>query len=199
MSGFSYKPALLAGRRDFEVTEAELICRDDRGGELWRLDLNKVGSAAFVEHKVRDARLRRLDLVAGTVHRSIGFNGGGGDPAADPNAAAHLELCAAVLDRLSERDGGLQVSVGEYGRARIAIFAIGLLSSGGAIGLLIAALASGISGARLGTAAVPLGLMVVFGGALILANAPWRGVPKVPARAFAAALRGIARPGKARR
>lgn len=196
MTGFSYQPAPLASRRVFEAGPRALICRDAEGQELWRLDWQDVTAAGFVEHQVKGARMRRLDLVAGKgrPHRSIGYTGPPGDPAADPDGVVHLDLMAECLDRLAGLDDGFRVSIGEYGRARLAIFAIGLVSAGGAAVLAGAALASGMPADRMGGAAVPLLLMLGFGAVLVWSNAPWRAVPKAPARIFAQALRRSAHP-----
>lgn len=191
---FSYKPALLAARLDYHVGPGGLVCRAADGAEKWRLDWRDVTAAAFVEHKVKGNRFRRLDLRCGGERRSISCTGGPGDPAADPDAAAHLDLAAAILDQLAALDDGLMVTVGEYGRSRLAIFGVGAASVLGGVGLAGLALATGVSSDRLGAGAVPVLLLLAMGAALMTTHAPWRRPPVVPAAPFAQALRQIAHP-----
>lgn len=190
----SFKPALLAGRLDYHVGPQGLVCRAADGAEKWRLDWRDVTAAAFVEHKAKGNRLRRLDLLARGRRRSVSCTGGPGNPTNDPDAVAHLDLSVVILDRLAGLDDGFQVTIGEYGRYRLAIFGIGLASILGAVGLTGLALATGVSPSRLGVGAVPVLLLLASGAALVASHAPWRGPPQAPAALFAQALRAVAHP-----
>lgn len=187
----AWKPALLKGRIEVDMTETGLICRDGSGAEQWRLDWGDVAAAVVVEHTVRGTSMRRLDLLGrdGVVLRRLSCTGPPGAPVAGTEAGAYVLAMAAILDRLGERE--IAVTVGEYGRARVAIFAVGVVSVLGGFGIGVAALASGISGDRLAGAAVPILLLVVFGLFLVRANAPWRKRPELPAGLVAVALRDL--------
>lgn len=191
---FSYKPALLARRLTFTVTPSGLSCRTAAGGEKWRLDWAQVTAAAFVELKVRGNVFRRLDLLTGASggRHSVSITCGRGAPPDDPDTAAHLDLVAAILDQLAARADGFDVRMGEYGRHRLAIFGVGLAAIAGAAGLFALALATGVAGDKLAGGAVPLLLLGAFGGALVVAHAPWRKPAYVPARTLARALRIMA-------
>lgn len=192
---FSYKPALLVGAKGYRVTGEAVIAETGEGAEDWRLAFADVARAAYVEHFIRGHCLRRLDLVdGGGTRRLIGFNGSQAPPPEDPDSAEHLRLLAATLRGIGAAQPDLSVTIGEHGRARWAIFAIGAASALGGIGIFAAALASGVSGGRLTEAAIPLGLMTLFGLALIYANAPWRALPRAPALVLAAALEQQADP-----
>jgi len=192
---FAYKPALLVARRTFDVAAEAVTAYDGAGQVAWRLAWAEIAQAAFVEHKLRGMRMRRLDLI-GTdgSRRSIGYNGGAGAPHLDPEGVAHLRLIAAVLDRIAAARPDLSVGVGEHGRARWAIFATGAVSLAAAAGIGGAALVSGLSERRMAEAAVPLGLLALFGVALILANAPWRTRPRIAPAILAEVLRQTADP-----
>ena len=194
---FSYQPALLARRLTFTVTPTGLTCRTAEGDEKWRLDWAQVTAAAFVEHRVRGNLFRRLDLLTGASggRQSVSITCGRVAPAADPDSAAHLGLVAAILDQLAARAGGFEVRIGEYGRHRLAIFGVGLAAVAGAVGLFALALVTGAAGGKLAGAAVPLLLLGAFGGALVVAYAPWREPACLPARTLARALRIMAASG----
>ena len=196
VSTFSFKPALLVGRVHYTLGHENLICTDKHGAEKWRLGWGNITKAGFVEHKVKASRMRRLDLMTGNRadKQSISYTSGLGDPAADPDGVAQLDLMAAILDRLAADDPAFQVSVGEYGRARVAIFAIGLATLAGAVGLMALVLATGVSQDRAAAASVPALMLVLLGAGLTYAYAPWRDVPQALASAFAGALRLIAHP-----
>lgn len=191
---FSFKPAPMAARLDYETGPRGLVCRTADGAEKWRLDWRDVTAAAFVEHRARGHRLRRLDLLAGGRRRSVGCTGAAADPAADPDAVAHLDLSAAILDRLAALDDGFLVTIGEYGRYRLTIFALGLVSVLGAVGIAGLAMATGVSPDRLGAGAAPILLLLASGVALVASHSPWRSPPQAPAALIAPALRSVAHP-----
>lgn len=155
-----------------------------------------VQGAAFVEHKIKGLRMRRLDLIGDGKGsgQSISCTGAPGNPSADPEAAAHLRLVADILDRLVARSSGFEIEMEEYGRARWMMFVIGLLSAASAVGLFVLALVTGVPGDKLGAASVPFIILFVFGGLLMAKHAPWRPVLRGDAALFSQALRQVLEP-----
>lgn len=129
----------------------------------------------------------------GDVKRSISYTGGVVLPSDDPEAVVHLDLLAAILSRL---DPELPVAVAEYGRARMAIFGVGVLSIIAAIAMFALAIGTGISGDRLMAAAMPFGLLLLLGVSFAWSSAPWRPIPTLSAKALARSLTRIAHPEK---
>ncbi len=202
MTTFDYKPALLAGRLSYDLDDDFLVCRDLDKVEKWRINWGEIASAAYVEHKVRRSRMRRLDLLragqAGQAgqneRRSISFTGAPGNPASDPDGVVQLDLMAAILDRLAARDPDFAVGIGEYGGYRIAMFVFGVLSVGFAVGLMVLVLVTGVPLDRIVAGTLPGLLLLAIGGALIYSHAPWRKRPRLPATTFALVLRRMAHP-----
>lgn len=197
MAEHSYKAALLVGRRSYRLEPDALICRDSEGHEIWRMTWSEIQAAAFVDHKIKGLRMRRLDLIGSGKgqKQSISCTGAPGGPAADPEASAHLRLVADILDRLAAHRPGFEIGLGEYGKSRLAMFAIGVVSAGAAIVLFGLMLANGVSVGRMGEAAVPLIILFIFGALLVFRQTPWRPVPQVSAALFATALRQALDPG----
>lgn len=189
---FAYKPALLARRLVFETDRSGVTCRTSDGAEKWRLDWDAVTAVSFVEFGARGMDMRRLDLSADGRRLSVSCTAPAGEPAADPDAAEHLRLAATMLDRLAECHPGFEVAIGEYGRSRLAIFAIGLLSALGAAIIGVLAVATGVSGDRAAVAAVPLVTMLLFGIVLMRSCWPWRARPRLPSATLARTLRIMA-------
>jgi hypothetical protein len=193
---FSFKPALLVGRLHFTLGEEALVCTNSHGAEKWQLGWADITKVAFVEHKVKASRMRRLDLMTAKRgdKQSISYTGGLGNPAADPDGVAQLDLMAAILERLAARDREFQVIIGECGGARVAIFAIGLASIVGATGLAALVVSTGVSQDRMAAGSVPALMLVLLGAGLTYTHAPWRDVPQAAALVFADALQLIAHP-----
>lgn len=196
MTTYTLRPAPLAQTRIYRVDDTGLVCLDVKENELWFLPWTQIEHIAFVDHPAKSQRMRRLDLVAGpVVTRSLSFTGpADADPAADTDTVTFLDLCADVLDRVEALRPGMPVSWGEHGRSRAILFGIGVASALGALAIGGLALATGVSSDRLAAAAVPVGVMLVLGGVLINANAPWKKPPTMPAVSMARAMRLTARP-----
>lgn len=187
---FGYKPALLVGRQFVEFSDTHLVCTDGAGAEKWRLAAADIDRLAFVEHRIRGVRMSRLDFLTKdhTARRSLGCNTTTVDPWSDPDYLAFRATVAAVLDRFATARPDLPVTIGEYGRARIWIFLIGVVATLFALGIAIGALAGGRGDALAGEALVPVTALLLFGLYFAWANAPWRRGPRVPVKLFAEAF-----------
>lgn len=183
-----FKPALLRGRHLVDVGETHLVFREARGGEKWRLAWADISSAAFVDYKVRGARMSRLDFLSkdGKPMRSVSCNSTAINPMADPEFLAYRATVAAITERLSRVSPNLPVTVGEYGRTAMWIFGIGIASIIFSLGIAIAALAGGR-----GEALVPVSVLLIFGLYLAWSNAPWRPRLSVPVKLFAKTFSGL--------
>ena len=188
---FSFHPAPARSQRHYRLDGQQLTQEDG-----WQLDLGQVTRAAYVQHRMGDSLMRRLDLWQGETRYTIGWNGAAGGWTRDEGAHAFLELCSQVGEALQDACPTLRLTWGEYGRYRKALFVIGLLSLLGGIGIFAAALASGVSGSRLMGAAVPMGLLVLLGGAIGLGNAPWRPLPSLDPKELAPILRAMSTKGR---
>ena len=167
MRRWSFKPALLRAAQDWRLNGTKL---DGPGGHI---DLSNVEKAAFVDQAMKGHRFTRLDLMESDRTLSISITSpASGVP--DPDREEFFAVLLAVAQVLADRQPGLPVAIGEYGRTALIMFSIGVLSLLFGLGIGFAALASGLSGERLGAAAVPVLLLVAFGGTLGWARRPWK-------------------------
>lgn len=188
MTGTRLKPALLARAVWYEVTGTELAQSDEAGRVLWSLDLSAVERAAYVAHTIRGQRMARFDLTTGAQTRSIALNDAHRTPPDDPDRQALRRIVTAVAQALARLQPDLQVSIGEYGRRRVLMFALGVLSALAGLGLIVLAAGTGVSTQRLIDAALPAGVMVLFGGFVIWQSNPWKPAPRLPVSALPALL-----------
>lgn len=193
---FEIKPALLAGRRVYDIAGGMVICRDPDGHEHWRVDLRAVTHAAFVDHTIRGQHMWRFDLVCGAERYTIAWTHGVAGAAQNPDRAVFVDLVAALCQALDTAQPGFEAGLGEYGRYRMLWFAVGVLSLLSGAGILIAAIATGVSLDRLATASVGLGLLMLLGLFVIRAYHPWQTPPKVPVATLAQIVRVWAGRGK---
>ncbi len=177
---FEIKPALLAGRRTFEIGDGTVLCRSKDGAVDWKVDLAQVEHAAFVEHNIRGALMWRFDLVAGGERRSISLTMSAGAAGLDPDRPVFLDLVEALCTALEAAQPGFQAGIGEYGKYRMMWFGLGVLSVLFGGGILVAALISGISADRLVAAGIWLGFLILLGLVLIRGYHPWQKPPLVP-------------------
>ena len=186
---FDIQPALLTGRRIYEIDGHTLRCTRSNGSVDWTVNLKKVDYAAFVEHTVQRNLMWRFDLVIDGNRESISLTMNAGTAGFDPDRPVFVDLVEALCTALEEVQPGFEAGVGEYGGYRTAWFVLGLLSllTGG--GILIAALVTGVSVDRLMGAAVGMGLLILMGLVLIRQYHPWQEVPKVPATTLAQIVR----------
>ena len=187
MQRFAFKPALLRGERVFELDEVGLTEPEADLHIAWA----DVKAAAFVDLTARGMRIRRLDLTprGGGEKLQISVTTGDASPPVDPDAIAFLRMASTALERLEDAQPGFEVTFGEYGTARILMFAVGVLSVIGALGILLVAAIAGISSDRWLAGIVPMLLLLGFGGVIMVNYAPWVKPPKMPARVMAKALR----------
>ena len=72
------------------------------------------------------------------------------------------------------------------------MFVVGVLSAVGAVAIIVIAALAGISSDRWLVGMVPIGLLLVFGGWIMAAYAPWKPPPTTPAHVMARALQMLA-------
>lgn len=194
----TYKPALLTGRQTVEIGETHLTCSDDEGREKWRLAWADISRVAFVEHTIRGSRLSRIDLITrnDAQKHSLGRTTDAAGSMSDPDYVSFLSAVGAIANRLGEVAPELPVTIGEYGRSRIAMFTIGVLCLIFGVGIGIAALADGRGDRIMGEAMAPLALMILFGIFYSWQNAPWRARESLPAKLFATVFTKADVPGK---
>ena len=187
MQRFAFKPALLRGERVFELDEAGLT---EPGGDL-RIAWADVQAAAFVDMTARGMRIRRLDLTPrdGGERLQISVTTGDASPPVDDDAIAFLRMASTALEHLETAQPGFEVTFGEYGTPRILMFAVGVLSVIGALGIMLVAAIAGISSDRWLAGIVPMLMLLGFGGVIMVNYAPWVKPPKTPAKGMALALR----------
>lgn len=176
----------------YEVTADALVCGAKMGKPDRHIAWHDVTDATVVETSVLNGlRLRRIDLVHGTDKERLSISCstlyGGPKPWGD--AAEHLALLAQIADQLGAVQAGFEISWGEYGKGRLAMFVVGVLTVVAAVAFAVLALMTGVSQSRLWDAAVPFTVMLVFGASLVFGNQPWRRVPKIDARVMAEILR----------
>ena len=174
MRRWSFKPALLRGAQEWRIEGTAL------DGPAGRIDLNDVERAAFVDQAMKGHSFTRLDLIEGDRTLSISITSPKTDDP-DPDRQAFFALTLAVAQILKDRRPGIPVTIGEYGRSALIMFVIGVLSLLVGVGIGAVALASGLSGERLGAAAVPVLLLVAFGGMVAWARRPWKPALELPA------------------
>ncbi|MEC7762509.1 MAG: hypothetical protein VX874_11435 [Pseudomonadota bacterium] len=180
---FTWKPALLA-KHDTLTIDGSLV----RLAGDWTLDLAEVEDAAFVNQVMKGNRMVRLDLYTADKRRSIGYNASARAYNRDPDARTHLAACAATLRKLESLHPDQMIALGVIRGGRWGMFIIGLGTLiFGAI-LAISMLATGVSGDRLATAAIPTLVLFAMGGTLTYGHWPWRKRPRVKPTALAKTL-----------
>ncbi len=177
---YAFKPALLRARRTYRLDDTTLFLHDDTP-----VDLAAITGAGFVNHSVSRNRIMRLDLWVGAQKHSIGYNAAEAAWRIDPDARDFLRLVRDVLGALAETRPDLEVTLGEVGKARFAMFLVGVVSAVFGVALLVAALATGISTDRVAAGAIPMLLMLALGAIIIRTNWPWRAPPTGKAGAVA--------------
>ncbi|WP_323785149.1 hypothetical protein [Thalassovita sp.] len=184
-----FKPDALRGSIRFLLDGALLMRLAEDGAVLWQIDLHRVRRVDFVETRNGEAVLRRLDLAGPGGRHRIGVKLDTAQAADSADGAAHLALVEAVARALAETRPGFPVGIGDYGRARLIMFALGVTGAMSAVGLGIAVLIS--AGSRAGDAALPLGGLLVLGAAVSWFYAPWKPVLSLPASDIPALVQGV--------
>lgn len=187
---FSFKPALLRAPQTVVVDAGGVSLESSEGQGHWRLQWRDVAEVALVDFGARGMQISRFDLIeAGTMkRRSISCTVASGTTQASEDFVAYAAAKRSVLQRLAQVDPAIPVTIGEHGRARLAGFLIGMACVVAAVVIGFVALAAGRSGAVGGEAMIPLLMMLVFGGAVSWAYAPWRRRPSLPVGTIATAL-----------
>ncbi|KUF11204.1 hypothetical protein [Pseudoponticoccus marisrubri] len=179
---FSFRPASLRGAVDWRLEGDRLLTP-----EGWR-DLSTLQGARLVQSTVRGILLRRLDLSFPEGRTRIAINVPRSAGPEQPDRRAHLALCRAIAAQLAKHQPQLPVHLGEGGRVRWVMFGMGAVSVLIALAIFFGALASGVSTDRLIGAAIPVGLLVLFGGAVMATTVPWAARPACTATELPARL-----------
>lgn len=161
----------MRGQHCYVVSSDTVACHGDDG---WTLPLDKVQTANFVQHRMGDQLMWRLDLGDGENLFRIATSSPHSTRAESEDCAAFVALCQQLSETLSEKDPDFRIGYGEYGKARVAMFAIGVVSTLAGIVIMIAALLSGVSGDRLIGGGIAMGVLVIFGLVLARGYSPWR-------------------------
>ncbi len=177
---FSWKPAALRAAITWRLA-ATTVTGTTLTGPNCTLHLADVTSAAWVDYVAKGFRMTRLDLFQGRDKRaSLSITSSVTTLADDPDLIVFGNCIAAICHGLAQRNPEIPVTIGEKGRASVAIFAVGAVSVLVGIGLLVASLA-GLGGARgLGSTAAPILALSIFGAVIAGSNLPWRKRPQVP-------------------
>lgn len=187
MESFAFKPALLRGEVEYQLDDTGL---HSDGAQI--IAWHNVQGAAYVETNVNSMLFRRLDLTPTKGDLiSLSVTTGPANPPTDPDAIAFLQLAAACLDRLASAKPDMLVAVGEYGRARKAMFAIGVISVLSTVIIVALAAFTGISSNRWAEGMVPIGILLLFGLGISWTFSPWRKVPECAAAPLAHVLRQL--------
>ena len=182
-AAFRAAPAL--GATGYELTGG--VLRSDAG---WSLPLAEVEAVTFVTFTAARLRQMRLDLFHGGRRRSVGLAlAQGTDPAHSEDYRQFLTFAAATLTALEDARPGLPVQLGEVGRARLVMFALGLVAALGGVGLFVLALASGVSGARLAKGGGAMAALAMLGLIIAWGAHPWRKLPQIASRELSARFR----------
>lgn len=189
MTEYRFRTALLQGKRAYRLDGGVLSALGRHGTQEWQLDLGRVKRAVFVDLGRASTPIRRLDLFGPEGLRRISINSAVGGM--DEDRAEFAALAAAVCRELAEARPDAGVEVGEYGVSRLVMLGIGLVCLVGGAGLLVASAIS--SPARIAEAAVPIGVLLLVGGALTWGNRPGRTRRELPASKMAEAIEKLDR------
>ncbi len=176
MREYQFKPAPLRDVMHFHLDDDNLRQLTRDGQAEWQLPLQDVQAVRYVHHRINGLSFWRLDIKArdGGLFRVSENQGAEG--ISDPQAQNLLQdLCLT----LSKHHPDLQITIGEYGRARLAIFAIGIMSLIFALGLVAVALWTGLAPNRFVAASVPVLLLLLFGGVVSYSNRPGQPLPRL--------------------
>lgn len=165
---FSFRPALLRGVSDWQIAGHTLT------GPTGDCDLTTVTQLRWVNHRIGDNQMLRLDLRTRHGSTQIALNIAANTGQDDPDRKAHLALCSEVAQTLAAQNPALIVFLGESTGARWAMFAVGLFTLSGGLGLAVAIGITGVSSDRLGAVTMPVLMLIGLGAFLIKANGPWR-------------------------
>ncbi|MCP5037271.1 MAG: hypothetical protein GY945_06685 [Rhodobacteraceae bacterium] len=180
MQKFQFKPALLASKKTYHL-KGDALTQVKNGKAVWTLPLADVEKAGLVDQTIKGARMTRLDLYVAGKNHSIAQNQSALAWQENPDVVSFLGLIRALGRALGESRPDLMVSLGEYGRFRIWMFAAGLLSAISGVALFGAALATGVGNNALISTTVPVIILLALGVMTSRAYWPWTKLPSIPA------------------
>lgn len=189
MTEYRFRTALLRGKRAYRLDRGVLSARGRHGTQEWQLDLGRVKRAVFVDLGKASTPIRRLDLFGPEGLRRVTINSAMGGMEED--RAEFAKLAAAICREMAEAQPDAGVEVGEYGVSRLVMLGAGLLCLVGGAGILVASAAA--SPARIAEAALPIGALLLVGGALTWGNRPGRPRRKLSARKMAEVIEKLDR------
>lgn len=171
---------------------ANSLIQSDRRIEISSETISLTEKGNTQSMRLRDIRHVRYWMLRAQGHEFSGFDFTGADGTvlnlhnrvlfgeAGEREARQLndEFVLAVLKAFDEARPDLQLELGNRGWVRWSLFAIGVASLAFSIAALWLALEQG-RGERLWAAAMPIGLLLLIGGALSWSNRPWQKKLKV--------------------
>lgn len=176
MTDYSFKPALLRGAVTWSV-EDDCIRRE--GLTPMTIPYADITALRLVQLQVKVNRLERFEITAPQKRMVMGINTGPAGPEADDGLAEFYRLVIDLTGRLETTRPDLHVIRSERQGQKWAMFGIGVAALVLAAGILLAAMAGGISESRMWDAAVPLGTLFLL-GVLVVANMrPWKTPPSL--------------------
>lgn len=161
----------MRGQLTYCVTPEAIEYKGENG---WVLALQQLQAAQFVQHRIGDQLMWRLDLDDGVAPRRIATSFPHSARSDSEDCAAFIELSQNLSTSLSRLNPDFRIGYGEHGKARLVLFAIGVVATLVGVGLLIAALLTGVSGERLMGGGIAMGVLVIFGLVLARGYSPWR-------------------------
>lgn len=185
MPDFHFKPAPLRNAIGYQV-EIDRIVRLSDGEEC---RFSEVTTARHVRRGVGQMEMERLDLHCGKRLFRVAQNRSLRTPDDDSDLNAYRGCLLAVAEQLALTNSAVRIELGEGGKARWALFGLGLFSLLAALGLLAAALITGVSNEKLMDGLIPISILAVLGGWVGHAFRPWRPRIRIPPRVFADAMR----------
>lgn len=170
-STYDIRPAALRGPASYVITQEGISSTEDTP---WTLPYENLQMVTFIQHRIGDQLFWRLDLqdeeTLGRIATSFPFS----DRENNEDCTAFIDLTNDFCTALNAARPDLQVGYGEHGKSRLVLFGIGIASTLFGLGILIAAILSGVSGERLIGGGIAIALLVVLGVVLTRAYNPWR-------------------------
>lgn len=184
MAQATFHPAILAKAKTYQLKNG-VLSEMDENGQKWALSLADVESVAYVDAIFKKTRGTRLDLHYGDVCRSLRLGQPAGDWINNIDTREFLTFARAICLGLENAQPGIEITQGEYGRSRIIMFVIGILTLIFAIGIIGLAVITGVQTEKLFAGIVPISIMFLIGGYVSYTSRPWQVLAKMPAAGFA--------------
>lgn len=175
---FTYRPAPLAAPQTITVDATGVAVVGK-----WALRWDQVTGLRHYSFPARGVEMLGFDLLYEGGAHSISLNTV--EQPGEGARATYEETLCAVLARVP----GMPVVLRRAGWQGMVFFFIGVAAAVLATGIIGAAIATGVSTSRLIEAAVPMLMLLAFGGVVAWGNRPGRALPQVSAEMLRMMLR----------